>query len=480
MLREAAAALILVTVAGSGLAQTPLTGFNVCPDGTCATLVDNDAAQTVLFGFKLSGGSLTAPADVLYDSTNVGGAAIGGCTIDGTAGWLFPSNWRLFESITDNVVVIMAGPGWLHLDSDNIGSSGGGSFGITSLVQVPGALAGRLSPLVEAAAPAGATVKWTPLREVDPTGPAAGCADAGARAATRGFVIGYDVYRLSATTYPSPTLRDFARFGFIGFADLSKVSFTVPDATGAGGSDLDGSDALTLVNPDGQPDTGDEILAWRDPTGAPPAFWYRVQPVVRGAQDTANIGGTLRTVVRSDIDSNGSLDSIDILGDGMLEFIDPSGRGLGLTHAGEILSSPEAGRSGANVGTPTPCPPAGDTDGDTIPDATDNCDLFANPTQADSDGDGKGDACEFEWGDIAPPTGPDGFVNVQDVVRALRFSVLLEAPTAEELKRGNVAPATEAGGIATPTLAPPQVVNVQDVVLLLRASVTLSQFPEPW
>jgi hypothetical protein len=36
----------------------------------------------------------------------------------------------------------------------------------------------------------------------------------------------------------------------------------------------------------------------------------------------------------------------------------------------------------------------GDTDGDGIPDATDNCPTVANPTQTDTDGDGVGDACD--------------------------------------------------------------------------------------
>jgi len=35
-----------------------------------------------------------------------------------------------------------------------------------------------------------------------------------------------------------------------------------------------------------------------------------------------------------------------------------------------------------------------DTDGDGIPDATDNCPLVANPSQSDLDADGKGDACD--------------------------------------------------------------------------------------
>ena len=39
-------------------------------------------------------------------------------------------------------------------------------------------------------------------------------------------------------------------------------------------------------------------------------------------------------------------------------------------------------------------PGAVDSDGDSIPDATDNCPSVSNPTQADTDGDARGDACD--------------------------------------------------------------------------------------
>jgi hypothetical protein len=56
-----------------------------------------------------------------------------------------------------------------------------------------------------------------------------------------------------------------------------------------------------------------------------------------------------------------------------------------------------------------PPPPPPDQDHDNIPDFRDNCLAVANPDQADSDHNGKGDACDAEWQEemrIHPPPPP--------------------------------------------------------------------------
>ncbi len=57
------------------------------------------------------------------------------------------------------------------------------------------------------------------------------------------------------------------------------------------------------------------------------------------------------------------------------------------------------------------CGGGADTDGDGIPDATDNCPAIANPNQADADGDGIGDVCDACPNQAAPGT-VDGCVSL--------------------------------------------------------------------
>jgi hypothetical protein len=202
-----------------------------------------------------------------------------------------------------------------------------------------------------------------------------------AGASFRGFVIGYDIYSLPVGMFPNPTLREFLVNGYLAHADALAVDFNVRDADGTQGSDLDPTDSLVLRNPDGLPDTGDEVLVFTDVTaGAPGTTWYRVQPVVAGSQAFFDAGTTCNTGVaaaRLDLDGNRVPESVDIFVDGIAEFIDPSLRGLGLTHAGEILSSPAPG-----IGEPerghSGC------DGAPVRDGETDC---ANRIDDDADGD---------------------------------------------------------------------------------------------
>jgi hypothetical protein len=57
-------------------------------------------------------------------------------------------------------------------------------------------------------------------------------------------------------------------------------------------------------------------------------------------------------------------------------------------------------------------PPPGDADRDGIPDQSDNCPGVANPDQADTDGDGVGNACDSTSGSEYEFTTPDGTIRV--------------------------------------------------------------------
>ncbi len=80
-------------------------------------------------------------------------------------------------------------------------------------------------------------------------------------------------------------------------------------------------------------------------------------------------------------------------------------------------------------------------------------------------------------GDIVPAGAPDGAVGIGDVVVALRWSVGLDVPTADEQLRADVAPALQRGDVVEPTGNGR--VDIADVVVMLRASVGLHRIEWP-
>lgn len=135
-------------------------------------------------------------------------------------------------------------------------------------------------------------------------------------------------------------------------------------------------------------------------------------------------------------------------------------------------------------GTPSPVVRAsdGDLDDDGIADTADRCRVFADPTQADADGDGVSNACEVVFADVAPRGAPDGVVGLADVIRLLRFAVGLDTPSPTEALVADIAPALVLTGSpdrATPRLLAPRSIGVDDAVLALRVSVGLTTLEAP-
>ena len=62
---------------------------------------------------------------------------------------------------------------------------------------------------------------------------------------------------------------------------------------------------------------------------------------------------------------------------------------------------------------------ATDSDGDGVPDCVDNCPTVANPDQADSDGNGKGNVCEYVFDGFFEPINKNEVVNVAKAGQAI-------------------------------------------------------------
>ncbi len=103
-------------------------------------------------------------------------------------------------------------------------------------------------------------------------------------------------------------------------------------------------------------------------------------------------------IEQADSDGDGAGDACDLCPQ------DPAKTEPGLGGCG----NPEPGNNSGGGAAPQ-----ADTDGDSVPDSTDNCPGTFNPDQADSNGNGVGDACEAA-GFVAPDFDRDGDVDQED------------------------------------------------------------------
>ncbi|MEM7246321.1 MAG: hypothetical protein AAF533_13310 [Acidobacteriota bacterium] len=293
-----------------------------------------------LTAFKVGAGFELDP-DVLFGQSRTGGDVdMGGVHHDGNHSSVPLDGFTQPWSPEQGVIVYNVWPGTIYVSSYRVSSIGDRDLPFAERI---GSLDGYPGPVIETDGDH-PLVTWNHFNE---KGVAQGCRARGGDTIT-GFLIGYNLYRLSRVGRPFPSLREFLVDGSVRHLDLATLDFTVVDPSGAEGSDLDASDGLSLRNPDGIPHSGDEVLVFEDTEVTDPEnWWWRLQPVVRGNAEWFETGLTAgeHPAQRLDLDSDGFAESVDVMvgTPGFVEFIDPTGHGLGLTFGGEILSSLEAG-----------------------------------------------------------------------------------------------------------------------------------------
>ena len=443
---------IALLLAAPADAQTPTVGYLRGADD-CVPVIDIKADGGELFSLKVNGSA--GHADWAIHMGAKGGANVG--IQDGDVGGphvgaenayqVIASNFREPEQPSDVVTVYVTFPnGAVAIDSGDL--STGFNF-VTGVVQqvvgnsqpfvvpnagirIPGDRAaytadlGSGPELFPRAVVGGWEVAWAPLLEIhdvagvlpgdDPSegrctvAGGAGDLDASREQQSWGTLAGYNVYRLPADGARPSRAEIGALENFVYFAPV-RADVIVPDQLSE------------LIDPDGTPQTGDEILLFRDvalnPDGsarqiglAPEPgrnYWHVIQPVTMG-----DIGGwsdleftfswegpepvterwvPLRDDWRTDLDGDGSFDSVALPrydppdeGSGPT-FYSPQAEwglpGLGLTNGGLPLLSPVVHTAGDNGDED--CTNGSDDDGDGLADCADG-DCSGHPDCPDSGG----------------------------------------------------------------------------------------------
>ena len=201
------------------------------------------------------------------------------------------------------------------------------------------------------------------------------------------------VAAIAGGTFHTIALKDGAvlAWGYNGYGQcLGTTSYGFPitsTATGApvqimgqvltGVSAIAGSDYSTIALKDGA------VLAWgagTTNTGSNYNYGQCMVPVSANSGVTAIAGGGLHTIALKD----GAVLAWGWNNYGQCTIPDSANSGVTAIAGGGLHTI------ALKVTDPN------DTDGDGIPNATDNCPSVKNPTQADCDGNGVGDACELD------------------------------------------------------------------------------------
>ena len=409
--------LIASALLAPGLAlAAPVFGIPAIED--CSDLQYADAANGELYALKMTPSTTDRNTDWLFDLREKGGLQSNSGTVLAPDNYAVDEAWAVGQGDADVHFIYITypptGPGQpakIFLDSgiraafdfriaaiQSIGNSlpAGRDAGIG--LTIPGTATqytARLNASSTKSFPVGATppgsttagsinIAFSPLAEVNPNPAVAGTCEIGGNDfnpldATRGGIIGYNVYRIPGTAATVPTHANFmtaiasnadADGGWVYFLDLTTFNVALADTTTAGNAPSDGAvtDLAGLQNPDGRMYSGDEVLILQDSENragvsrtraaqlAPvpgQSYWYAVQPVVLGnVSSFAALGFTINDTMNGnhqlDLDGDGEMDAVDLDLNGTPDFISPQAEtsnggqnGLGLT-AGSIpaLSAP--------------------------------------------------------------------------------------------------------------------------------------------
>lgn len=385
--------LVLAGAVGLGVSGT---AFAVAMSGqvgvnNCTAGMDPTTLGAELYGFKIKSGG-AGYDDILADLTIKQGSVtrVGGAIVTNPPTWGLPDNFRLAEAPDDVIfAVVTFNDGSMTVNSGDVASTSGGNQGLSHKLAVGanipdtwgvrnGQPAGTLPATDDGNG--GVDFRFAPWPEVtgdgDTFGPPScriGGHDATPGATNgQGVIAGYNVYRIpdggttptAQTFYNAATDGSPATGGFLYFVNFRTLNSATADGPGPPDSDTARlTDLAGLFNVDSAAYTGDDTVVFQDsantPGGTPRAvgtapvsgttYWYAVQPVVGSMMISALDGTSLSsssswTAAGLDRVPGGGMDSIDLDGDGTIEFFSPQADagigGFGLTNDSLPLLSP--------------------------------------------------------------------------------------------------------------------------------------------